>query len=130
MAKMGRPRKEIDRIQFEKLCGLQCTAEEIAGFFEMSEDTLNERLKELYDGRTFQDLFKIYRQQGKVSLRRHQFKLAERSASMGIWLGKQFLDQKDDRFAGQNEDLKETEYVILDKEDEKEAEEMLKDFTE
>lgn len=24
----GRPKKEIDKTQFEKLCGLQCTAEE------------------------------------------------------------------------------------------------------
>ena len=28
---MGRPRKEINQIEFEKLCALQCTLEEIAG---------------------------------------------------------------------------------------------------
>ena len=29
---MGRPKKEIDQRQFENLCGLQCTQEEICGF--------------------------------------------------------------------------------------------------
>ena len=29
----GRPRKNIDKEQFEKLCFLHCTLEEIAGFF-------------------------------------------------------------------------------------------------
>jgi hypothetical protein len=28
---MARPRKEIDQKQFENLCGLQCTLEEIFG---------------------------------------------------------------------------------------------------
>lgn len=31
----------------------------------------------------------------KIRLRRNQFKLSERSASMAIWLGKQYLGQKD-----------------------------------
>lgn len=30
---MARPRKEIDQNQFENLCGLQCTLEEICSFF-------------------------------------------------------------------------------------------------
>lgn len=29
---MARPRKEIDRKQFENLCGLQCALEELKGF--------------------------------------------------------------------------------------------------
>ena len=37
--KIGRPLKEIDKVQFEKLCNLQCTLLEIAGFFNCSDDT-------------------------------------------------------------------------------------------
>ena len=32
---------------------------------------------------------------GKASLRRTQFRMAETSAAMAIWLGKQYLGQKD-----------------------------------
>ena len=32
---------------------------------------------------------------GKISLRRKQWQLAEKSASMAIWLGKQYLGQRD-----------------------------------
>ena len=32
---------------------------------------------------------------GKISLRRKQWQLAEKSASMAIWLGKQYLNQRD-----------------------------------
>lgn len=35
------------------------------------------------------------KQEGFVSLRRSQFRLAEKNAAMGIWLGKQYLGQKD-----------------------------------
>ena len=35
---MARPRIEIDKEDFEKLCGLMCTKEEIAGFFDCSDD--------------------------------------------------------------------------------------------
>ena len=34
-------------------------------------------------------------QEGKASLRRDQFKLAKRNAGMAIWLGKQYLGQRD-----------------------------------
>ena len=31
----------------------------------------------------------------KIKLRKNQFKLSEKSASMAIWLGKQYLGQRD-----------------------------------
>jgi transposase len=94
MAKMGRPRKEIDRLQFERLCGIQCTEEEIAGIFDCSVDTIENWCKRTYKT-TFSEVYKIYSASGKASLRRTQFKLAERSAAMAIFLGKQYLGQKD-----------------------------------
>lgn len=91
---MARPRKEIDSKHFESLCNLQCTLEEIAGFFECSVDTIERWCKRTYKI-GFAEAFKKYSQGGKISLRRNQFKLSEKNASMAIWLGKQYLGQKD-----------------------------------
>lgn len=93
--KMGRPKKEIDKGQFEKLCGLQCTLEEVCGYFGVEDDTLNRWCKETYDGKTFSEIFKVKRGAGKISLRRYQFQLAETNPTMAIWLGKQYLGQSD-----------------------------------
>lgn len=91
---MARPHKIIDAEQFKKLCGLQCTIREIAGFFECSTDTIESWCKrELKE--SFSDAYTKYSAGGKLTLRRYQFKLAERNAAMAIWLGKQYLDQKD-----------------------------------
>lgn len=91
---MARPRIEIDQVQFENLCGLQCTLEEIAYFFKCSEDTIERWCKRTYDA-GFAEIYKKHSSRGIISLRRAQFKLAERNASMAIWLGKQYLGQKD-----------------------------------
>ena len=94
MARTGRPKKIIDTEQFEKLCALQCTLQEICGFFNVTDDTLNRWCKETY-GTTFSDVFAQKRVGGQISLRRSQFKLAEKSAAVSIWLGKQYLGQRD-----------------------------------
>lgn len=94
MAKAGRPRKEIDADNFKKLCGLQCTLAEIAGFFDCSEDTIENWCKRTFN-RNFSDVFKDFSASGKISLRRNQFRLAEKSATMAIFLGKNYLGQKD-----------------------------------
>lgn len=91
---MGRPRKEIDQKIFENLCGYQCTLEEIAGIFECSPDTIERWCKREYK-ETFAEIYKKHSMKGKMSLRRYQFKLAEKSAAMAIWLGKQYLGQTD-----------------------------------
>ena len=90
----GRPRKEIDNKIFENLCGLQCTLEEIAGVFDCSVDTIERWCKREYR-ETFADVYKKHSAKGKTSLRRIQFKLAEKSAAMAIFLGKNYLGQKD-----------------------------------
>ena len=94
MAERGRPKVEINRESFEKLCGLQCTIQEVAGFFSCSHDTIERWTKETY-GKTYGEVFESLRTNGLISLRRNQFKLAEKNTSMAIWLGKQFLGQKD-----------------------------------
>lgn len=90
----GRPRKNIDKQEFEKLCALQCTLSEVCSWFDVDDVTLNKWCKETY-GTTFSEVFKVKRGIGQVSLRRHQFQLAEKNPTMAIWLGKQYLNQRD-----------------------------------
>ena len=91
---MARPKKEIDQKQFENLCGLQCTLEEICGWFGVTDKTLNSWCKRTYS-ESFSEVFRQKRSTGKISLRRSQWRLAEKNANMAIWLGKQYLGQKD-----------------------------------
>lgn len=91
---MARPRKEIDQKQFENLCGLQCTLEEICGWFDVTDKTLDGWCKRTYHA-SFSEVFKQKRGAGKISLRRSQWRLAEKNATMAIFLGKQFLGQRD-----------------------------------
>ena len=92
---MARPQKKIDRIEFEKLCGLQCSLEEIAGFFDCSPDTIERWCKRELKLR-FAEAYKKYSGAGKIALRRNQLRLSEKSAAMAIWLGKQWLGQVDE----------------------------------
>jgi len=95
---MGRPRIEFTEEmwkEFESLCEIQCTLIEVASWFRCSEDTIERRVKEKYDT-TFAEVFKLKRGVGRISLRRRQFQKAEEGhPTMLIWLGKQYLDQKD-----------------------------------
>lgn len=115
---MARPRIEINQEHFESLCGIQCTLEEIASFFKCSEDTIERWCKrELKMG--FADAYKRYSVGGKISLRRWQFKLAEHNVSMAIWLGKQYLGQRDQQelqvTRSDDETIKEMEKYFDDK---------------
>lgn len=95
---MSRPCKEIDQKQFENLCGLQCTYDEICSWFDVTDKTLNSWCKRTY-GKTFSEVFAEKRGHGKISLRRMQWQLAAKSPAMAIFLGKNILGQAD-RFEG------------------------------
>ena len=84
----GRPKKEIDYTTVEKLANIQCTQDEIASFLGISTRTLQR-------DEQFMELFNRGRENGKMSLRRMQWKHAEKSVPMAIWLGKQYLGQRD-----------------------------------
>ena len=92
---MARPRKEINYETLKAMCKIQCTGEECASALDIDYDTLNNHLKE--DGHGgFSEFFKRNRGAGLVSLRRMQFKSAEKgNATMQIWLGKQHLGQRE-----------------------------------
>lgn len=84
----GRPKKEINYEQVEKLAAIMCTQEEIATFFDVHPSTLRRNPE-------FCTAYKKGQGVGKMSLRRIQVKLAEKNASMAIFLGKQYLGQRD-----------------------------------
>jgi len=92
--KAGRPEKEIKKIDFEKLCALQCTQQEICDFFECDHKTLTKWCKRTYK-KEYSQVYAEKRSGGKISLRRLQFRLAEKSAAMAIFLGKNILGQSD-----------------------------------
>lgn len=92
---MARPRKEISLKQFEALCGIQCTEEEICGVLDVCTETLNSWCKRTYK-KSFSEVFRQKRGAGRSSLRRKQWDLAGKNATMAIWLGKQYLGQKDE----------------------------------
>lgn len=97
---MPRPKKEIDKEQFEKLCGLQCTKEEVCYFFDLTDKTLERWCKDTY-GEGFSDVFRKKREVGKISLRRAQYETALKgNASLLIWLGKQYLGQSENVVVG------------------------------
>ena len=90
----GRPPKEINQKIFEGLCAIQCTEEEICDVLDVDEATLLKWCRSVY-GETFSEVFKKKKMGGKASLRRMQWKLAEKNATVAIWLGKQYLGQTD-----------------------------------
>lgn len=94
-AKGGVKGNAINQDQFEKLAKMLCTGEEISAFFGVSYDTLNEWCKQNYE-ETFVKVIKRFNDVGRASLRRIQFKIAEKgNSSMAIFLGKQYLGQSD-----------------------------------
>lgn len=96
---MGRKKKEIDKKQFEQLCALQCIKDEICAVFDVDEKTLTAWCKRTYK-KSFREIFQEKRKLGHISLRRTQFKWAEKSATMAIFLGKQYLGQSDNVTVG------------------------------
>lgn len=84
----------IDKKQFEQLCQMQCTETEIMAWFSVSKDTLIRWCKSQY-GVDFATIYEEKKQGGRIALRRYQLQQAEKNPTMAIWLGKQYLKQRD-----------------------------------
>jgi hypothetical protein len=83
----------INLAELEKLAAMQCTDEEMAGWFGISTRTIERRRK----SPVFAQTIERGKARGRISLRRAQLKMVEDgSATMGIWLGKQHLGQTDE----------------------------------
>lgn len=114
----GRPAKEYDKKTFVDLIGLGCTQEEICWFFRddtgkpANIDTLSRWCVRTF-GLNFQE---FYKSNGgvalKIKLRRNQVKLSEKSAAMAIWLGKQYLGQKESPEVDDPEALKRAREIL------------------
>jgi hypothetical protein len=121
MAKMGRPKlienDDKTKKEFEALMGIPfVTSATISDFFGVENSTLCRWIKENYD-LTFADL-KAQKQEGlKLKLAGKQFDVAmSGNVSMLIWLGKQWLGQKDNHEI----DLTGKEIkIVIDKDDQK-----------
>lgn len=93
-AKNGVIGNNINQQQFESLCSIMCTRDEICAVLSVSDVTINSWCKETY-GDTFEIVAERFRNVGKASLRRSQFVLAEKNPTLSVWLGKQYLGQTD-----------------------------------
>lgn len=98
----GRPQAKIDIEEFEKLCQMQCTEKEIAAFFGVHIDTLNNWCLRTFEDEngnpmTFKNVYADKRRGGFCSLRRAQWMKAvyDKNPTMLIWLGRNYLGQTD-----------------------------------
>ena len=94
---MGRPPKlnESEEIlkQIEGLARIQCTQREAAAVLGVHRNTLSDFLS---SSEKASAAWENGLETGKASLRRIQYKAAENgNPTMAIWLGKQWLDQRD-----------------------------------
>ena len=88
--------KPFNKREFEALCRIQCTEQEIMDVMGFKcHKTLNAKCQEMY-GCNFEEIYPSLKSNGKMSLRRMQWKSAKSgNVTMQIWLGKQELGQKD-----------------------------------
>jgi hypothetical protein len=91
---IGPPPKQIDFEQFEQLCGIWCTTEEIAALLKICAETLRSRVKERYR-EEYSVTYKRFFDAGTPSFRRDRRVLAKKNTAMSIWLGKVHLGEKD-----------------------------------
>lgn len=107
----GRPKKEISLAVVEEMAAEFCSQEEIASDVGFS--------RELF--RTRKDIREAYErgmQGGRTRLRSYQFQAAKSgNVTMLIWLGKQYLGQKDQPEAGKGDGQLQLEVVIDGRED-------------
>lgn len=88
----GRKRVQIDPVELEKLCGLHCTDEEIAGFLGVSVRTLERRKRTP----AFAEAMGRGRARGRLSLRRSLWGLALKgNPAANIFLAKNLLGYRD-----------------------------------
>jgi hypothetical protein len=91
----------INLAELEKLAAMQCTDEEIAAWFNVSTRTIERHRK----SPVFAETICRGKARGRISLRRAQLKILEQgNATMGIWLGKQYLGRSDRRKHEQPDD--------------------------
>lgn len=87
--------------RIKELGALQCTMGEAAGVLCCHVDTFRDFMRKYEEG---EKAWLEGKESGKASLRRMQFLQAKKSPAMAIWLGKQYLGQKDNLDIGGSRD--------------------------
>jgi hypothetical protein len=83
---------KLDLVELEKLCGMQCTDEEIAAFFGVSTRTIERRRRV----QRFREVMEQAKAKGRVSVRRNLFRLASGgNVAASIFLAKNLLGYRD-----------------------------------
>src|SRR5580698_10421636 len=89
---MPRPKAKIDMAELEKLCGMQCTDEEIAAWFGVCTKTIERSRRKAQ----FRDVMDHGKAKGRVSVRRSLFRLAAAgNIAAAIFLAKNVLGYRD-----------------------------------
>ena len=106
LQKRGRKPIEIDYDKAEKLAAIMCTQSEIASVLGVS-------LSVLEHDPEFQRVHKKGMEQGKASLRRMQYSAAkDGNITMQIWLGKQYLGQRDKQDVEHSGEIDQTVIIL------------------
>ena len=88
----GRRAVNINLVELEKLCGLQCTDAEVASFFKVSTRTIERRKKQP----AFAEAMERGRAGGRLSVRRMLFgQAAKGNVAAAIFLSKNLLGYRD-----------------------------------
>lgn len=88
----GRKAVHIDLDQLERLCGLQCTDEEVAAYFRVNTRTIERRKSQP----AFAEAMARGKATGRMSLRRQLWALAAKgNPAANIFLAKNLLGYKD-----------------------------------
>lgn len=124
MASRGRPRAKINWEEFDKLCAMWCTLEEIAAYFNCSIDTIERAVKRDHKV-NFAEHYSVKAAGGRIALRRAQMQTALRgNVAMQRWLGIQKLDQSD-KVTTINKTELSGQVAVIDKEELRKANEEL-----
>ena len=106
LQKRGRKPIEIDYAKAEKLAAIMCTQSEIASVLGVS-------LALLEHDPEFIRIHKKGMEQGKASLRRMQYSAAkDGNITMQIWLGKQYLGQRDKQDVEHSGEVEQTVIIL------------------
>jgi hypothetical protein len=94
--KEGRPKIDVDLELVKRMCGINCTAEEICATIGVSPDTLDRRLHEEYKI-GFAEFYKKNTLNSCMSLRRAMWKnaISNENTTMQIFLAKNTLGMRD-----------------------------------
>lgn len=124
---MSARKVNIDWDKVDKYLQAQCSGVGIASILGIHENTLYERCKS-DKGMEFGAYSAIKKGEGKELLKAKQFSIAMNgNVPMAIWLGKQYLDQKDKQetdHRSSDGSLKQTTIIVNSEQDKKYLEEL------